>query len=344
MKISSLFSQASLVSSVLVLFLFSMGFSFVPSVSAFTLTVSPAKKVFEVERGGVIEYDISFTSGESTEYMLRALSYVHKSDGFRDYINPLEIDDPNKTIGEWITTSKTGAVVAGKPTKFPIRIVVPDDAPYGDHFAMIHFEKSRDQTGFSGQIGVSGSIGSIIALKVLGGETYKEGSLANFTVETRERAKNTANVNFSFRNSGTEFFDVYAEVLVFETEEDVTPIKSFSREFTVLPNVLRKVDIPIGALPDDFSEGQYFVQLKLYEYYDGKKIKEFADTTKPFDYFIPLGGTNENNAPQIIEREVVVQSPLVDIVRELGIYIGGFILVLIVMIKVLFFGGDRSKK
>ena len=302
---------------------------------AFNMTIAPAKKVFEMNRGETKDYTILFRNDfDSDRYQVRVVDFVYNASGVRNFIETSELADPSQSLTTWVRVG-TPQFEAGKglENKIPIHIEVPEDASFGDHFGVVLVEKfTGDDEEGGGPVTVGGSIASVLALKVLGGKTIKSGGLVDFQVETQERAKNTANFQIKFNNTGNQFFNVLAEVSIFESAEDKTPVKVLTRDFTIFPNVVREIKIPLGDLGDDFGEKEYLSRLSVYEFYKGQKLNQMATAEKAFQYYIPVSADGEIH---YVAKEVIVNPSIVEIVKELGIYIAGFLIVLIVLIRVL---------
>ncbi|MGE3340408.1 MAG: hypothetical protein AB7J46_00470 [Candidatus Altimarinota bacterium] len=303
---------------------------------AFNMTVAPAKKVFEMNRGESKDYTVIFRNDfDSDRYRVRVVDFVYNESGVRNFIEATELADPGQSLTTWVTIKTPEfEAVKGKDNAIPVSIQVPDNASYGDHFGVILIEKAISQeAGDAGPVTVGGSIASVVAVKVLGGQVIKSGGLVDYQIETQERARNTANFVIQFNNTGNEFFTVLAEIAIFENASDSMPIKTLSRDFTIFPNVVREIKVPLGDLGDDFGEKEYLSRLTVYEFYKGQKVSQMASSQKSFQYYIPVSADAEVH---YVAKEVVVTPSIVEIVKELGLYIAGFLVLLIVLIRVLF--------
>jgi len=320
------------------LFLFAFAFSLLSlPAHAFNMTIAPAKKVFELNRGESKDYTIIFRNDfDSARYQVKVVDFVYNEAGVRNFVEKSELADPNQSLTTWVSLGvENFEADKGVDNRIPVRINVPDNASYGDHFGVVLVEKYVPTNGDdAGPVTVGGSIASVLAIKVLGGQSIKAGGLVDFQVTSQERARNTVNFDVKFNNTGNEFFSVLAEIEIFESAGDQKPVKTLSRDFTIFPNVVREVKIPLGDLGDDFGEKEYVARLSVYEFDKGKKLTQMARAEKPFQYYIPVSADAEVH---YVAQEVVVTPSIVEIVKELGLYIGGFILVLIVLIRVLFF-------
>src|SRR5690606_42063387 len=100
--------------------------------------------------------------------------------------------------------------------------------------------------------------------------------LVEFQVTSKELARSTVKFDVKFNNTGNEFFSVLAEIEIFESAGDQKPVKTLSRDFTIFPNVVREVKIPLGDLGDDFGEKEYVARLSVYEVDKGKKLTQMG--------------------------------------------------------------------
>lgn len=319
-----------------VLILASLSFSFPEPARAFNMTIAPAKKVLEVERGDVIDYRISFRNdAETFQYKAQVVDFVYNSSGVRNFIEAEDLANASQALSNWVTLSPENfQAEKGKENSVSVTLRVPEDAQYGDHFAVVLVEKyiSPDEAGTT--VSVGGSIASVLAVKVLGGEVLRSGGLVSYDIETQQRARNTVNFLIKFNNTGNQFFDVLAEIEILENETDAQPVKVITRDFTIFPNVVRDLKIPLGDLGDDYGEKGYVARLRIYEFDKGEKVKIMAEQSKIFQYYVPISSASE---VQVIEKEVIVPSSNLDLIKELGLYAFGFLLVLIILIKALFF-------
>lgn len=300
------------------------------------MTIAPAKKVFELNRGETRSYTLVFRNDFDTgDYTVRVVDFVYNDSGNRAFVEREDLADPGQSLSAWVKVDEARfSATKGSDNQIPVTIRIPDDAHFGDHFGVLLIERGVGGDG-AGPVTVGGSIASVLAVKVLGGTPIKSGGLVDFQVQTQERARNTVNFVVKFNNTGTEFYNVLAEVEVYEDSQAEKPVKLLSRDFTVFPNVVKEIKMPLGDLGDDYGEKEYIARLHLSEFHNGTKVAELGQSEKTFPYFIPVHGAAD--ILPTIEKPIVVESSFVQVMREFGLYIGAFIVLLIVLIRVLFF-------
>lgn len=312
---------------------------------AFDMTLTTAKKTFQLRQGESSSYTIGFRDDFSSgRYQVRVQDFVYDATGARIFLEEDELADVQQSLTTWVVLPfEIFDAKKGVGVELPIRIVVPEDAQYGDHFAALMIEKIPEEQEGPGLVSVGGSVSSLLAVQVIGGDTVKAGELLDYRVATQERARNTANFLLEFVNTGNVFFRTLAEVAVFRDAADEEPIKIVARDFTVHPNIRREVNIPLGDLGDEFGEGEYFSRLTVYEYSGGKKSAVLGTSEELFEYFEPF---DPEIGVQTIERAVDTSPSFSQVLKEFGLYILGFFLLLSLLIRTLFFQprSDKSLK
>lgn len=332
--------------------LFLLGLLLFPqSAEAFNMSVSPAMKTVELRRGESYEFTISFTNqSSSADFQIEVNDFVYDPSGGTRVVGVSELSDPSQSLTYWVTSNESISAIKGQVNKFPVKISVPQSAQYGDHYGMLVFRQKAKDGG--GVVSIQGGITVLLYVKVLGGQQIKSGELASFSSVSQERARNTVNFVAEYRNTGNQFFKVMAEVEIFSAEGDQEPIAVLRKDFTSYPNVLSSVRIPLGDLGADYGERKYFAKLRIYDFTGQKKGQVLAESTHVFQYYLPyIGAAPEQHASAdvpVLEKQVIVTPPLIVFLRELGIYVGGFIILLVVLIRVLFFNRPgqiaRAKK
>ena len=183
-------------SIIVVLFAIAMQISFQQALAGFNMTIAPAKKVFQMNRGDSKEYIITFRNDDvDAEYRARVRDYYYTPSGDTKSIERKDIADVSQALSSWITLGvEKFQAKKGIINEIPVTINVPKNASYGDHYATVLVEKVDNtleaKSGFS--IGVTGAIATVIILKINGGEVIKTGNLVDYEVQTQEKARNTA--------------------------------------------------------------------------------------------------------------------------------------------------------
>ncbi|MDP2691877.1 MAG: hypothetical protein Q8O95_05775 [bacterium] len=326
------------------LFVFAFSVSLCSQASAFSMTISPARQTFELERGESREYVISFTNGSETgDFSVNVHDFVYTPTGSTQPINPDQLADPSQSLDQWIQVKDRFTAVQGESSKVAVRINVPENAQYGSHFGMVTFAPVEAE--MSAMVGVSGAINSVVFIKVLGGEEIRSGDLEEFRSESQERARNTVNFFTKYNNTGNTFFDVLAEISIFDINDPSSPIKLLRDTFVSFPNVVSNVQIPLGDLGDNYGEKEYRAILKLYDSpKTGEKGEQLVSEIIDFQYYLPYTGDEPGAIEKIIEKEIVVTPPIIAIVKELAPYIGGFLVLMIVLVWVLARKGKKKRK
>lgn len=318
---------------------------------AFNSQLSPGSKVFEVNRGDEFTMDITYTNMVPTtaEIALSAQDFFYGQGGVEQYV-PSEDIESGKSLSQWITMPSTLTAPQNEKVKVSLTVKVPEDAGYGDHHAVIYFSNAIPQSADTKLVGIQGRLASLITVKVLGGEPVISGKVRDFDIQTREKARNTATFQFFFQNTGSEFFDIETIVEIYEEEkpaENVEPIKVLQKQDSVFPNIGKTVKVSLGDLGDDYGEGTYYAHILVQQKASPETRRRFFEQIMPFEYYVPLQSSalaSDSQTP-LVQREVVeVTPPLVEIVKELGLYIGLFVIVLLILVRVLFFPAGVGQK
>jgi hypothetical protein len=338
--------------SVFVLSLIGVSSSF-----AFNLSISPGKKILELPRDGVKLYQVKIINNqsESVRYKLSVSDYVLSDSSSGAFLDAEELADSSQSVSNWITVPETVLVEGNSRESVDVQVVVPQDATFGDHFGAVFFEIDSDVE--DGAVAIQGKIASLMILKVVGGEPLpKDGSIRDFTIDSRAKARNPVTFNLDFINESTSFFSIETIFEIYEIRNQEEPINVLSSVHNVFPNVIRGVKMNLGDLGDDFGEGEYLVRLIVKENLSKEqkktavKAKIFYKEERRFEYFVPLSRIiQEEEALHNAGIEQVDKAPadsidVLDMVKELILYIGVFLIVLLVLIRVLFFPSDRKKK
>lgn len=310
------------------------------------MSISPARKTLEMKRGETREFTVNFVNqAETSNYEIEVNDFYYEPSGSTRIIEPDELADPSQSMREWVELDPVFEAVKGVRNSVNVTVSVPEFATYGDHYGMLVFKKAASEGG--AVLSIQGGISLILFVKVLGGEQVKSGSLVDFSARSQQRARNPVNFMIEYKNTGNQFFRVLAEVQVFEEDGDSEAIKRVQKDVLTFPNVQTSMKLALGDLGDDYGERKYFALLRVYEFDGATKGQILSEEGREFDYYLPY--TGDDFAEPEVQRPVVVDSPIVTVLRELGLYIGGFILLVIVLIRVLFFqtvprAGKRSSK
>ncbi len=319
---------------------------------AFNSQLSPGSKVFEANRGDVINMEIYYTNmiPATANIAITVEDFFYGAGGVEQFV-PASDAVIGKSLSQWVTVPDGLTAPQNEKVKTSLEISIPEDANYGDHHAVVYFSNAVPEDSEAALVGVQGRLASLLTVKVLGGEPVISGSVKNFDVETREKARNTATFEFFFANTGSEFFDIETIIEIYEEEapaENVEPIKVIKKQDSVFPNIGKSVKVSLGDLGDDFGEDTYYAHVLIQEKAAPSVRKRFFTRVVPFDYYVPLqvnAAVVGNLAAPIVQKEMVeVSPPIVEIVKELGLYIGAFLIVFMVLIRFLFFPNGLSGK
>lgn len=147
---------------------------------AASITVSPPKFEFEVEKGQTTSQSITITNGEGTPLNLAVSAADFTAVGEEG--KPSFSEDTNQvnsafSLASWISLPNQAVVVpAGGKLVVPFTVKVPEHAEAGGHFGTIFFSPV---TAGSGDIAVKQKVGVLLLVRVKG-EIRESGSLDVF--------------------------------------------------------------------------------------------------------------------------------------------------------------------
>lgn len=166
----------------------------------------------------------------------------------------------------WITTSVTSLTLgAGAQEKIGITITIPDNATPGGHYAVVSaVEKGKEESEKPSNIGIRGSIGSLI-LVTIPGAFDKTGSVHNLTSGVYEKTKGFT-PHFIFAKDGlTEkqsidfAFDYYNGSATHERPRGIIIIKN------IFGGDIGKVEIPDARVFPGMSR-------QIYTHFEGSYL------------------------------------------------------------------------
>lgn len=308
------------------------------ALAAFSVTISPANKAIELERGASYHYEISITNNEpdvkEQNFSIRVAEFTYDENGKRAFIEPEEIVDPAQSLSTWIEVPSVQKILTNQKGSFPVDIKVPANARYGDHMALIYISKQEAVGDAGTPLTIQGRLASVLIIKVIGGDVVskKTGEASDFQILVREKARNTATLIHNFRNTGDEFYYVETVAEVFDEKASSEPIKTVKIPYRVFPNVQKSVQVPVGDLGDDFGEKDYYLRVQVQEVNPKSTDKlVFGKFEESFHYYVPF--REGESSP--IEKEVQVMPPWVQIVKDLAPYGFGFLILLLILVRLL---------
>ncbi|MBI4122447.1 MAG: hypothetical protein HY462_00450 [Parcubacteria group bacterium] len=148
------------------------------SAYAASITVSPPKFEFEVEKGGTVHGAIAITNGDSAPLVLlpSVADFTAQGEaGEPAFVQGSEAS--SFSLASWIVLPAEAITVpAGEKLEVPFTVRIPENAEAGGHFGTIFFSPVTEQ---SGTIAVEQKVGVLLLVRVAG-EVLEQGEVTAF--------------------------------------------------------------------------------------------------------------------------------------------------------------------
>ena len=221
------------------------------------LRVSPVRSDITVQPGKSATVNVSITNvtGSTATFQAIINDFVANSD---ESGNPAIILDPTKyapshSLKRFVAPTATVTLLPGEQKTVPIVINVPGNAAGGGYYGAVRFAPA-DITGAKGkQISLSGSVGSLILVKVPG-DIKEQLSIAGVDVFSGKHSSSffTTNKNMTvtirFQNEGNIQEAPFGKVLVKNRDNkiiDSHELNNITPPGNVLPDSIRRYSVPI---------------------------------------------------------------------------------------------------
>lgn len=265
----------------------------------FALTISPPKIEINGSPGDVTNQIIKLYNEENRENVFFAEIQNFKARG--------ELGEPgfaqsagkdDFSLANWIEISAEPIKLsAGERKEIPFKIVIPENADPGGHYAGVLFSTTppEQETGATA-IGISGKLGSLILLRVAG-EVQESGKLLEFNTEGGIRFFSSKPVQFyaRFENRGNVHLKPQGEIKIkgiFDITSASNSLEVNETGGNVLPDSVRRFETVWGKKSDiqiakesgflselkneweNFALGKYQADLVLLYGTEGQQVKE----------------------------------------------------------------------
>jgi len=168
----------------------------ISSVRAASITLSPPKYEFSVEKGDTVAQAITITNGEESELILEVSKADFAAEGEAGKARFYEGDDVASafSVSSWMTIPTEPVVVPplGRVT-VPFSITVPADAESGGHFGTVFFSPVVEKNG---DVTIKQKVGTLVLVRVAG-QIEESASLTIFDTYTGD----TADTSFTESNT-----------------------------------------------------------------------------------------------------------------------------------------------
>ena len=235
------------------------------------LRISPVRTDLTIAPGKSQTVNISITNvtGAAATFQAIINDFVANSD---ESGNPAIILDPTKyapshSLKRFVAPVSTVTLQPGEQKNVPIVINIPANAAGGGYYGAVRFAPA-DLSGTKGkQVSLSGSVGSLILVKVPG-DVKEQLSVAGVAVYSGKHSSNffTTNKNLSvqlrFQNEGNIQEAPFGKLLVKDRSNKIIgtyELNNINPPGNVLPDSIRRFTIPIktGHLGEYKIEGNF---------------------------------------------------------------------------------------
>lgn len=226
------------------------------------LTLVPPSLEYSAVKGQTFESKVKLFNNDSRQLTLTpsTANFSAKDEtGEPDFA----FDAPATDLASWIQVSTQPFTIApGESREIPFKIVVPNDAEPGGHYAGIFFG-SGGQASQGGQIGLQSKLGSLIIMRV-DGVVREAASIASFGVKHgKTLSRLPATFNVRVQNSGNVHIRPQGTILIKNLFGGQTETLSVNESNgAVLPNSIRSFDATWSKTSDAATSSGWFNELK----------------------------------------------------------------------------------
>lgn len=248
----------------IILFGFGIGSLFLP-LSAFALTVGPAKMEYSVNPGDIVGGSIFLMNEEQNERTFYSVFEKFTEDEGQKIFLKEESD-----LAVWIKTERSVTLKPGEQRNIPFRIEVPKDAPPGGHFAVMWWSTAPAGGKTNQPVSIVTRTGILVLLRV-SGDIKEEGEVINFSTGNPANIFFSFPINFNvvFQNKGNVHLKPSGKITIkniFGATKKTLDVNPYSLQ--ILPQSKRGFDVKWEN--PNFAFGPYEAQLDL-TYGESKK-------------------------------------------------------------------------
>lgn len=231
------------------------------------ITMSPVNKHYDLQPGETVSDTLLVINHGKTDYDFRvfARGYDVESETYSAITG--NIANPMADIGDWVSFEQTVYhLKSGENATVPYTITVPQKVTPGAHTGAVYAEiQPVESTGLV----LRKSVGLVLYAN-LGGTAKQEGRVESVSMPSYLSTPPLV-VTARFLNTGTTYYIGTAEATVYDLFGH--KITEQSKEFTVLPDRPRKVDVTLNSIG---IVGLYKVE----------GITKVFDTETPFSQYV----------------------------------------------------------
>jgi len=232
-----------------------------------SLKITPVRNDVTAERGETKNVDVFIENVSNQTVTLRAILNDFVAGGENGEANLVLDEDeyaPTHSLKRFLQPVGDVTLNPNERKKVPVTIVVPESAQSGGYFGAVRF---APVAGPDGQVAVSGSVASLILLKVPGG--YVESvELEEFSIlqdgKPKTRFTSTENVTALVRleNKGNVQVEPFGAVFVTKGGKEIhsAKINDITPAGSILPDSVRRWEVPLANM-DKF--GKYTVTMTV---------------------------------------------------------------------------------
>jgi len=232
-----------------------------------SLKITPVRSDATIERGQTKNVDVFIENVSNQTVTLRAILNDFVAGGENGEANLVLDEDeyaPTHSLKRFLQPIGNVTLSPNERKQVPVTIVVPESAQPGGYFGAVRF---APVAGPDGQVAVSGSVASLILLKVPGG--YVESvELEEFSIlqdgKGKSRFTNTDNMSALVRleNKGSVQVEPFGAVFVTKGGKEVysAKINDITPAGSILPDSVRRWEVPLENIS---GFGKYTITMTI---------------------------------------------------------------------------------
>lgn len=215
------------------------------AVSSLTLNVTPT--LFQMSAAPLQEWTSEIKVVNPNEFDIVVYADVvnfapQGEGGVGKFVPILEAMTEGSTLAEWITISREPVTIPREQSRqIPIRVVVPEDAAPGGHFAAVLIGTTPPDDGGELALRTSQVVSSLFFVRIAG-DVVEKGDIRSFRTVDTFRTSPSATFELRFQNDGNVHLQPQGDITIFNMwgeERGFIPINHQTHFGNVLPDSIR---------------------------------------------------------------------------------------------------------
>lgn len=207
------------------------------------ITMSPVNKHYELRPGDTKSDTLLVINHGSTDYDFTVYASAYDVEAETYSAVTGDISNPMADVGEWVSFETTSYhLKSGDNVTIPFTVTVPKKVASGAHTGVIY---AKIKPGSSNGLIITKSVGLALYANVGASDVRQEGRVESIVVP-KYIANPPIIVSARYVNTGGSYYVATAQMAVYDLFG--TKLGEQSKEFTVLPDRPRKIELSVDKL------------------------------------------------------------------------------------------------